>query len=39
MRNGERALRPRSEKSSAIEAGVGVKTNYTLLPRRIAAAR
>src|ERR1700687_2826964 len=37
MRNGERALRPRSEISSAIEAGVGSKTNYTLLPRRIAA--
>src|SRR6202521_326684 len=37
MRNGERALRPRSEISSAIEAGVGSKTNYTLLARRIAA--
>src|SRR6266487_4988439 len=30
MRNGERALRPRSEISSAIEAGMGAKTNYTL---------
>src|SRR5213076_3588285 len=30
MRNGDRALRPRSERSSAIDATVDVNRNYTL---------
>src|SRR5438445_8267539 len=30
MRNGDRALRPRSERSSAIDATVDVKRDYTL---------
>jgi hypothetical protein len=32
MRNGDRALRPRSESSSAIDAAVDVNRDYTLRP-------